>query len=1102
MSKFFGASLFKKSNSSSGGNQVQKNIANRENSKTSIPTSTVMWDTICDLNSSSDLDESTDFFYSRPNLLSPISDKPSSPFQTPSEKSVTTNGLVTNTNRWKTNFMLSEASNARQARTNEPKVNSPSLSRLQTKSQNSPSLGFRYESKFGKSPALKSPSSTLVGGLDEIDEPKLCPNKRISPKLVSVSLDANKKRDIFNESELSLDFPTNDTDNVEKDNEEHSTYRYCPDNDGSKESTALTEHEIDVQQDDQESAILSNRSDKLDFLHMKLKNEAVKLESWKNEMINKLNQNEEKLNDANNLVANLRKSNLELQMQTENASLKLKDEIEKREATEKKINGTRDLCEVIRTQIELVRSTCSSTMQTCFKTATVQKSLEMLLKDTFEDFHKLKIKLDGSTEMNNNLIEQQRQMNEQHEKQMQDVISQNAGLKSEIGKYVKEKSENDSYIRKFDEDVTCLMLKTRSTNKNMESMLQQASQTRNDLETELQRATIELENLKICHNEKDCQLTETAGKCDQLAEDLSRVHAMMQNSKNSCLERSKRITELENEIKQLTDKIGHLQEDNHKKVMEYEAERRLGQKKLLQLTEKLNSILPAFDALVFKKEELLRAFEKEKGNSCIIYSYFVEKLHEELSQNKIKWKCAEIKENELLANIKEYEKAAHEKERIIETLRHSASERLKEVENLKSEVNKYEASYRDLEESHKILNASLAKAEIVRLEERLQESEQQVRVLENAASRAGDEMRTSSASLAQRDAELAQMRGALAAAQAAHTAATKRCEEIRSDLLGAVEQQQQESDRALRQKEKQIESLQESLNSLQKESGKSSKRIEKKITDNLALVEKLSNQLKECTQEKKEIAKQLATSKQKSTKLEKEISEKKAKISNMEEQIENRDAQIKKLGSEKDCLTALLNTKDLEIEKLRRIEAEFADFIRSVTENTPPCSTQILKAPEMEAQVTPQSPFRAEKFNQMVLLKTPQKTPKSILKQPGSECKRRRVLLISPERTSEKEDTPETQKNEIFKFDSMETVDLDATPERDGAPKLHLVPNIRKTPSTGNANRGPPTNTRTSTRQTRVRNHAIASSVSTVAAAASEASWFDSDETFGLGAEE
>ncbi|VDO14531.1 unnamed protein product [Rodentolepis nana] len=118
---------------------------------------------------------------------------------------------------------------------------------------------------------------------------------------------------------------------------------------------------------------------------------------------------------------------------------------------------------------------------------------------------------------------------------------------------------------------------------------------------------------------------------------------------------------------------------------------------------------------------------------------------------------------------------------------------------------------------------------------------------------------------------------------------------------------------------------------------------------------------------------------------------------------------------------------------------------------------------------------------------------------------------------SEVEDTPEERKTEMSHFDSMGTVDLDATPERGGASKLHLatrtpnahgipqirVPNVRKTPSTGNANRGPPTNTRTSTRQTRSsRNHAITLSASTVAAVASEASWFESDETFGLGAEE
>lgn len=211
------------------------------------------------------------------------------------------------------------------------------------------------------------------------------------------------------------------------------------------------------------------------------------------------------------------------------------------------------------------------------------------------------------------------------------------------------------------------------------------------------------------------------------------------------------------------------------------------------------------------------------------------------------------------------------------------------------------------------LSIELKNDQIVRLEERLQESEQQVRVLENAASRAGDEMRASSALLAQRDAELTQLRDALAAAQAAHAAATKRCEEIRAELLGAVEQQQQESDRALRQKEKQIESLQENLDSLQKKTDKSSKRIvsqpiktfaycisfwnekcplllnkEKELTENTGYMEKLKDQLKECSQEKvghfilcdnlsllqKEMAKQLAAIKQKTTKLEKDRNEK------------------------------------------------------------------------------------------------------------------------------------------------------------------------------------------------------------------------------------
>lgn len=86
----------------------------------------------------------------------------------------------------------------------------------------------------------------------------------------------------------------------------------------------------------------------------------------------------------------------------------------------------------------------------------------------------------------------------------------------------------------------------------------------------------------------------------------------------------------------------------------------------------------------------------------------------------------------------------------------------------------------------------------------------------------------------------------------------------------------------------------------------------------------------------------------------------------MEEKVRNLGALISRLNSEKDNLTSLLKAKDSEFERLRRVEVEFADFKRSVTVNSPPRSTQISKVIETETQLTPRSPFRSEKFNQMV----------------------------------------------------------------------------------------------------------------------------------------
>ncbi|VDM24923.1 unnamed protein product [Hydatigera taeniaeformis] len=334
MAKFFGVNLFKKSSGHSADTSLMKKDSGSsdvsESTKNITNASPVMWDAICDLNSSSDLDDTADFFYSRSGIFSSQCDKPSSPTQIALEKaqkSVTNSG----TNKWKTNFLVPESS-LRLPRVAEPIPISPSLSRFQSKSQASPSMGFLHSSKLCQSPAFKSNSNTLDLAIAERDTSSDRVNIN-SPKAIQVNADIEKRELSFAEPGTSLDLSTFDLDQTNDEEQQDANYQHHP-----KEDKANVQRSPAYEAEHYKEVEISNSSgcDKLAILHMKLKNEAIKLENWKNEMISKLNKNEEKLAEANTLVASLRKSNLELQMDRENASLKVKDEVEKREAVEKK----------------------------------------------------------------------------------------------------------------------------------------------------------------------------------------------------------------------------------------------------------------------------------------------------------------------------------------------------------------------------------------------------------------------------------------------------------------------------------------------------------------------------------------------------------------------------------------------------------------------------------------------------------------------------------------------------------------------------------------------------------------------------------------------
>ncbi|KAL5103808.1 Laminin subunit alpha-2 [Taenia crassiceps] len=930
-----------------------------------------------------------------------------------------------------------------------------------------------------------------------------------------MSTNTNKKGLNCAEPGTSLDLSTIDLDQSSEEEQQGANYQCHSVEEKNNEQMPITyeeEHYKEIE------ALNSTGCDKLAILHMRLKNEAIKLENWKNDMISKLNKNEEKLAEANSLVASLRRSNLELQMDRENASLRVKDEVEKREMVEKRIIGTRDLCEAIKTQIEFVQSVCSSTMQTCFKTATTQKALETLLENTFKDFQNLSIQLDETKDRNRNLAETQEQLNEKHEHEMDAVTARNGELTTELEKLALEKEDLASAFEKCAENLNNQALKVQRTYESLELLFEAGSKLNFGLEEEIKRVNIELSKMKALTKEKETQMSESLNKCSQLSDDLSRVYTLLQNSKHSCLERGQKITALEEEIKRLTEEKGSIQNELHKKhARKKENELRL------RIEEK--------ERLAAEKDQLITTFKNARDG----YLKEVETLKFELVKSEEKYKDLEESHRTLASSLVNEKKCLAETEERLACLQKNEEVRSKEISDLKNqtstqkdEIEELTTKARNLECDQSRLNSrnqdmsrciELKNDQIVRLEERLHEAEQQLRVLENAAARAGQEVLTSSSSLAQRDAEVSQLREALHTAQADHATALRHCEEVRAELLGAVEQQQQESDRVLRQKEKEIGSLKETLAALQKEADKSSKKIERRLTDNVAHVEKLKDQLKETVQEKKDLSKQLTASKQKMMKLEKEFDEKKALLSEMEEKVENLDTELTNLSNEKAKLTAALSTKDAELERLRYIEAEFLDFKHSIMNNSPPCSTQIPKPIEAEVQRTPHSPLLSEKFNHMVLLKTPQKTPKSILKQPGSECKRRRVLLISPEKTPphrgcfEVESEPEDEAGTGLKTveTNSETCPVEAqppfkpapprTPNIRGTPQTRTA-NIRKTPGSSSGGRGPPTNTRPSTRLGGVKGPTATTGAARVATPVAASSWFDSDETFGLNTEE
>uniref|UniRef100_A0A0X3NVT6 Uncharacterized protein n=2 Tax=Schistocephalus solidus TaxID=70667 RepID=A0A0X3NVT6_SCHSO len=452
--------------------------------------------------------------------------------------------------------------------------------------------------------------------------------------------------------------------------------------------------------------------------------------------------------------------------------------------------------------------------------------------------------------------------------------------------------------------------------------------------------------------------------------------------------------------------------------------------------------------------------------------------HEELKENlaSLQMRCKEQETTLAMENIKAAEQTAY------------VDKLVKKVEGLENEEVKLRAKLQETKKQAEFKNTKVEALES-QLQERLrlvEELEDKVRINDSEKEEIQNSARENLELVARKDAENAQLTERLQLAEAERMAAVKRNDEIRAELLYAMEQQQQEMDKLLRLKDRELEGLRSNLATQQNDSEKNAKRTEKKIAESGTQIEKLIKQLKECTQEKRELSKQLNMKTQRMNKLEKENVQKANILQENTETLASLREELDNLRQNKKELDEKVSAQEMELQKLKKIEQEFESFRHQVIENSPPASTQLPVEIETFVQQTPKSPLLSQKLNHLNLLKTPQNTPKGILKRPGSECKRRRVLLVSPARSPTPPPRAETADYDV--------IDLDSEPEPQSRP---ITPKIRRTPLVGGRM---PLQTRNSNLRKTPGSHTKGpADVKRREEISTEgASWFDSDPIFGL----
>lgn len=298
------------------------------------------------------------------------------------------------------------------------------------------------------------------------------------------------------------------------------------------------------------------------MLHTHLHQEVEKIRKWKTHTEMEHKQKERKILDANQTIDSLRKSMLELQLQNENLSLKLQEEIGNREEIVTRIDATREMCNVLKDYTANVEDR----LQKCETEKTEVKYLEKEHLKYFEELSRKFNKLTLTTSEVKAKLEQQ--------------------LESEINERISMEEQNKETLKAAEEKL-----------KSLTAECEEKTSCINSMAEELAINQLALQNIEAQHATIECRLQEM--------QEVASGHKSQLDNRNEELHTLKDCHfKLEGRLEEATTRLQEAMTSKEKLAKNFDETEKLYVDKIKSLQEELNTTQERMEKQTHRTEEL------------------------------------------------------------------------------------------------------------------------------------------------------------------------------------------------------------------------------------------------------------------------------------------------------------------------------------------------------------------------------------------------------------------------------------------------------------------------------------------------------------------